>query len=481
MVLINCPECGKQISDQAKACPNCGFKIKRKMTQEEKKKVLKTCGIIFGIVVLLAGLGVGGFFSYKYYFAPLQVYKEANAYAESANYDEAIRAYTEVIDFKDSESKIVECNYLKAKTLLESGELDAAKEIFDSISTYEDSATLSKECVYRKAKAAFDKQDYETAILLYASVEGYSDASTMVKECKYQTLMKRFDGKKVYSMAKMDRDTFFNGLEELGEYNDCANLLLKIKKEAGDELQSYGRYEEAIEWYEKVLDYSDSKEQSLKCYNVLISAAAEKNDYSGVIDVYKVMNSKNYEGAQDNLDAYYAELYAQATDSFKAEDFETAKSKFYALARDKYEDSETQYQNVLTTEKNKKEVAEKAKKKAQNEANQKKAAENAAAMQPYNDIAGTWVCNGRMLKISGKKWDYYVDQEAWRTFKSFGLGDTFKYESGVYYFYNDFWAKTYAGVLNGDTLTFTLYQDHNPDRPSMTQVGTYTRTSTSLD
>ena len=157
MALINCPECGKEISDQAKTCPNCGIRIKRKKTEEEKKKTLKKCGIILGIVVLLAGLVVGGYVSYKYYFAPLQVYKEANVYAESGNYDEAIRAYSEVADFKDSESKIIECKYLKAKNLLENGELDAAKEIFDSISTYEDSATLSKECVYRKAKEAFNK------------------------------------------------------------------------------------------------------------------------------------------------------------------------------------------------------------------------------------------------------------------------------------------------------------------------------------
>ena len=481
MALINCPECGKKISDQAKTCPNCGFKIKRKKTKEEKKKVMKTCGVIFGVLVLLTGLGVGGFFSYKYYFAPLKVYKEAGSFAEAANYDEAIRAYSEVADFKDSESKIIECNYIKAKKLLDSTELDAAKEIFDSIPDYEDSLNLSKECTYRKAKIAFDNKDYESAILLYMKIDGYSDASTMVKECKYQIIMQKYEGKKLYSMTKMDRETFFKGLEELGDYNDSANYLLKIKKEAADELQSYGRLDEAIEWYEQVLDYGDSKDQCLKCYDALIAMAAEKNDYSGVIDVYKVMRSKNYEGAQDKLDAYWEELYTQATNDFKAENFETAKSMFYALSRDSYKDAETQYQNVLTAEKNKKEAAEKAKKKASTEAAQKKAAENAAAQQPYNDIAGTWVCNGRMLKISGKKWGYYVDQENWRTFKSFGLGDTFKYDSGVYYFYDSFWDKTYAGVLNGDQLTFTLYQNHNPDRAALTQEGTYTRTSTSID
>ena len=27
MALINCPECGKEVSDKAPACPNCGYRI----------------------------------------------------------------------------------------------------------------------------------------------------------------------------------------------------------------------------------------------------------------------------------------------------------------------------------------------------------------------------------------------------------------------------------------------------------------------
>ena len=33
MALIKCPECGHDVSDKAKACPNCGFP----MSIEEKK------------------------------------------------------------------------------------------------------------------------------------------------------------------------------------------------------------------------------------------------------------------------------------------------------------------------------------------------------------------------------------------------------------------------------------------------------------
>lgn len=28
MSLINCPECGKKISDKAKVCPGCGYEIR---------------------------------------------------------------------------------------------------------------------------------------------------------------------------------------------------------------------------------------------------------------------------------------------------------------------------------------------------------------------------------------------------------------------------------------------------------------------
>lgn len=37
MALINCPECGKEISDKANMCPNCGNPV-------AKKKYCKFCG-----------------------------------------------------------------------------------------------------------------------------------------------------------------------------------------------------------------------------------------------------------------------------------------------------------------------------------------------------------------------------------------------------------------------------------------------------
>lgn len=43
MALINCPECQKEISDQAKTCPHCGLSVQKelakKKAEEEKKRV----------------------------------------------------------------------------------------------------------------------------------------------------------------------------------------------------------------------------------------------------------------------------------------------------------------------------------------------------------------------------------------------------------------------------------------------------------
>lgn len=53
MALIKCEECGKEISSQAKTCPNCGAKTEI----SEKKKyniILVVCGLVVIILVLLS-------------------------------------------------------------------------------------------------------------------------------------------------------------------------------------------------------------------------------------------------------------------------------------------------------------------------------------------------------------------------------------------------------------------------------------------
>lgn len=50
MALVKCPECGKEISDTIKKCPNCGYKNKKKLN---KKKIVIIC--IISLVLLIGG------------------------------------------------------------------------------------------------------------------------------------------------------------------------------------------------------------------------------------------------------------------------------------------------------------------------------------------------------------------------------------------------------------------------------------------
>ncbi len=43
MAMINCPECGKEISDKAASCPNCGAVVKKKFCQHCGEAIDSDC------------------------------------------------------------------------------------------------------------------------------------------------------------------------------------------------------------------------------------------------------------------------------------------------------------------------------------------------------------------------------------------------------------------------------------------------------
>ena len=64
MALITCPDCGKELSDQAPTCPNCGRPFREAQPQvappQAKPQVIKKSssnsgciGIIFGLIILV--------------------------------------------------------------------------------------------------------------------------------------------------------------------------------------------------------------------------------------------------------------------------------------------------------------------------------------------------------------------------------------------------------------------------------------------
>lgn len=62
MGLAKCPDCGKDVSDQASSCPNCGHPVKAVVIEQtaKKYKAMQLLGIfliIIGIFSLFGSLG----------------------------------------------------------------------------------------------------------------------------------------------------------------------------------------------------------------------------------------------------------------------------------------------------------------------------------------------------------------------------------------------------------------------------------------
>lgn len=100
MALIKCPECGNDVSDQANACPHCGYEmaVRNEPATEDKKEVpvhkksISILMLIMGCVLLLLSITRVKNDDYKFYQYHYQecmdgyIEAKAAAYSYSAGY-----------------------------------------------------------------------------------------------------------------------------------------------------------------------------------------------------------------------------------------------------------------------------------------------------------------------------------------------------------------------------------------------------------
>lgn len=122
MALIKCTECGKEISDKAEACPNCGCPVdemdlpKNQMeelnintdydqeSEKPKRRILKVVAVA-AIVIIAAGIGIFlATSSSRKYSSALKLYN-------NKEYEEAQKSFDKLGDYKDSKSYLEKCNY----------------------------------------------------------------------------------------------------------------------------------------------------------------------------------------------------------------------------------------------------------------------------------------------------------------------------------------------------------------------------------
>lgn len=259
--------------------------------------------IVAGILVLGTGGVVGGVFITKnivYNKADEILYACADDYSK-ADYEASIRSAKNSFEFlksyKESEEKVLECDYCLAGYFLNDKRYEEAKTIYNSLNGYKDSADKIKEAEYYEADNILSDGDYEEAKIRFTELGSFMDANEKVLECDYMKAL-NLENEKDYEAA---RSLFAS----LGDYSDSATQILECDYQEALDYMDEGDYETAKKMLVSLDDYSESKSKVTEC------------DYGLSVIVF---NNKDYASAKEQFeklgDYSNSELFVKACDFY---------------------------------------------------------------------------------------------------------------------------------------------------------------------
>ena len=158
---------------------------------------------------------------------------------------------------KDAGDKIKQCRYLKATKVFDNKNYKEAEELFGNLGSYKDSEDQVKKTKYERAKQFCNNNKYIEAEEIFNALgqSEYSNAEDLANECRYIIAEKAY-GKKEYKDA-LSYWQKVTGPAEKAKYHIA---LCKMKGYGGiTDLPT------AIELFEKIPQYKDSKELLGEC------------------------------------------------------------------------------------------------------------------------------------------------------------------------------------------------------------------------
>jgi tetratricopeptide (TPR) repeat protein len=263
---------------QERAAAQAEAERKAAIAKREAAKRRRKNRKVAAIVAVIAVVVVAGYLATANFVIPhvnnQRAYTSAEALLNEGNYEEAIKAFTALGDYKDSTQRIAEANelrneaterelaaqYAEAETLLEAGEYDAAIEAFKALGEYEDSSDRIDEVYYLSGKNSMQDTDYLSAYQSFSNANFYQDSEVLMI--------------------------------------DCAEAL-------GAEAYSDGSYQDAVEWYEKAEDIDSANDAK---YNFIQENRNNTNKFT--YDYLCDLTEIEYEDSQ----AIYDDLYTVRVD-----------------------------------------------------------------------------------------------------------------------------------------------------------------------
>ena len=215
-----------------------------------RKRGIKALCISLIVLVILAGLGVGGYLLLEKLSAPKRNYDEAKQLLDKGKYDEAYEKFTELGEYGNSEEMARETLRLKAKSLVNDGQYDEAIKIFTQLEDYENSAQRITEVKLQQAAALSAEGRYAEAVELYTEIaESMKDKSARNNVNYLKAKAMRNNGDLEEAEAQFIA---------LGDYEDCPELSQETGYLLAAAYVEEGKKAEGIRKYEALGNYRDS-------------------------------------------------------------------------------------------------------------------------------------------------------------------------------------------------------------------------------
>lgn len=184
-----------------------------KKRQAEIKKIAIISSAAAVVVIVFAVLITQVFIPMLQYNSAVQQYNSAVSLMDAGNYEEAITAFEELGDFRDSTELLTEAMYRNANHLFESEKYDDALSIYESLNNYADSNNKILECYFNLGEQYFQKGYYETALEYY-------------KNARQEPLVSRTTEKIYENAIKLYQEDSYNFsllyFEEVRNYQDSS-------------------------------------------------------------------------------------------------------------------------------------------------------------------------------------------------------------------------------------------------------------------
>lgn len=234
---------------------NNNFELRRK-----RKKII--CITLIIVVFVIPCVIFGGIKIYEYIQNEKQ-YNYALEFFENKDYDKAIEEFEKLGNYRDSDTKILDCKYEKAEIFLNNKDYVSAYKIYMTLGEYRDSSIKKNECNYRQAEKFFNEKNYTDSFNIYTALGDYEDSKDKAINCRYTEANQKFadkDYNKAYELYQSIQES-----KDVSAELEKTRLYIKYEyaKFEGTDLKEVDTVPEMwglepIEYYQRILNIEES-------------------------------------------------------------------------------------------------------------------------------------------------------------------------------------------------------------------------------